>query len=196
MKKIFAGSPRTFSSPLWLGVLKGREGGCSRRKVLSLLKPFSKNSFWLATFVIYYRNLQIHPFFTLSLGLLSSPNLSFSDICKVRNFLLSLSMKCWNSVWNAKSEHSSSIGRRSENIAVASTEDKTKSRVKLRKLSKLMAFRGPHPQVFFESHPKTGWKPLWYFMDTSNIWFLISGFTLWTHFVRSRSNIYTKKDDN
>ncbi len=89
-----------------------------KRKVLSPLKPSPKNSFWLATFVIYYKNLQIHLFFTLSLGLLSPLNLSFSDIHKVRKFLLSLSMKCWNLVWNVKSQHSSSTGRRSENIVV------------------------------------------------------------------------------
>jgi hypothetical protein len=61
-----------------------------RRKVLSPLKPSPKNSFWLATFAIYYRNMQIHLFFTLFLGLLSPPNISFSAIRKVRKFLLSL----------------------------------------------------------------------------------------------------------
>jgi hypothetical protein len=72
----------------------------------------------LATFAIHYKNLQIHLFFTLSLGLISPPNLSFSDIHKIRKFLLSRNMKCWNSIQNAKFQHGSSIGRKSENIVV------------------------------------------------------------------------------
>jgi hypothetical protein len=44
-------------------------------------------------------------FFTLSLGLLSPPNPSFSGICKVRKFSLNLSMKCWNSVQNAETQY-------------------------------------------------------------------------------------------
>jgi hypothetical protein len=45
----------------------------------------------------YQRYLQIHPLFTLSLGLLSPPNPSFW-ICKVRKYYLNVNMKCWNSV--------------------------------------------------------------------------------------------------
>jgi hypothetical protein len=70
------------------------------------------------------KNLQIHPFLALSLGLLSPPNLSFNDICKVRKFLISLSMKCWNSVRNAKFQHSSSTCRKSENITVEASRIK------------------------------------------------------------------------
>jgi hypothetical protein len=39
---------------------------------------------------------------TLSLGLLSPPIPSFSGIHKVRRFLWNLSMKCWNSTFNAQ----------------------------------------------------------------------------------------------
>ncbi len=35
-----------------------------------------------------------HPIFTLSPGLLSHPNRSFSGICKVKEFFLNLGMKC------------------------------------------------------------------------------------------------------
>ncbi len=46
------------------------------------------------------RDIRKLTLFTLSLGLLSPPNSSFSGICKVRKFskeiLLNLSMKCWN----------------------------------------------------------------------------------------------------
>ncbi len=40
--------------------------------------------------------------FTMSLGLLSTPNPSLNGIHKVMKFLLKLSMKCWNSVFNAQ----------------------------------------------------------------------------------------------
>jgi hypothetical protein len=82
---------------LWLPICLFILSTMIRRKVLSPLKPSPNKSIWLATFAIYSRNMQIHLFFTLYLGLLSPPNISFSDIHKVRKFLLSLSMKCWNS---------------------------------------------------------------------------------------------------
>jgi hypothetical protein len=56
------------------------------------------------TWKLWPKNRDIRKFtlFTLSLGLLSPPNSSFSGICKVRKFskgiLLNLSMKCWNSL--------------------------------------------------------------------------------------------------
>ncbi len=46
--------------------------------------------------------LESHLVFILSLGLLSLPIPSFSGICKVRKFLLNLSVKCWNSAFNAQ----------------------------------------------------------------------------------------------
>jgi hypothetical protein len=90
--------------------------------------------------------MQIHPFFTMSLGLLSPPNLYFSDICKVRNFLLNLNMKCWNSVRNAKSQHSSFTCRRTENISVEVLKIK-EVKGETQKIVKIDGFQRspPHP---------------------------------------------------
>jgi hypothetical protein len=87
-------------------------------------------------------------FFTLSLGLLSPPNLSFSDIYKVKKFLLSLSMKCWNSVRNAKSQHNTSTCRRSENIAVEVPRIK-EVKGETQKIVKIDGFQRfpPHPSM-------------------------------------------------
>ncbi len=54
--------------------------------VCQLFWIFTVSKFWRCKKVRAIEISWSHPVFTLSLGLLSPPNLSFSGICKVRNF--------------------------------------------------------------------------------------------------------------
>ncbi len=105
-----------------------------------------------------------HPVFALSLGLLSTPNPSFSGGSnpQSKKILLNLRMKCWNSVRNAASQHLNAQGSRVIIVAVkvGAVKIYVTTVEALREKRKTRWNSGNH-QNFLSFNPP--WMPMYFF---------------------------------